>query len=563
MAYRVHPRSGRPQEYASFSAAKTAADATRFSRGRALKWKATKHCAGEPCEWYADDCDAWIEKVGARKNPASKRYIEVGANVGDDVVAFLDRAGLPSDVVKYQSGKAILEVAGPYNRIVKALGAEGSYKTWEWFTTAKPNPKKNPRYASGPYAERVKLPGWSGKAALEHAPAPRIRAAFGSTDHEAALEKAIVHANAAARAYNRTMKEAIAKHGDPQPWVSGIGSESFPEATKKLLRRQLDAFNRAQDAANLHYKATGKRTPFYKSEYAHRLVKAGGYGLGSAKSNPAASNRWGVTFKKGDVVQDHRGYKFRYVKLAKSDGFSRAYGKQAIVCHDLTGPLTEDMEVGINDLRHVVKSNPKRNPRALHDVVQEQMHYYGQAPKAHDIFGVSISPFQSFGGGTGPRYWTAAVRAKGYEIGTLRVTQKGAGNYQGVFTPSRYSVKDGMAMQRGYGSSVTLSGTSKEKVKAQVLSALEHGLKRTRQGSGAPRTRQNPAKYTLAPNPGGGVVIRKDGREIGTASKGGMMHGMQLIDYLPRNGYKLIKADGGVNLPRNLFPQIKAALGVA
>lgn len=180
--YRVHPRSGRPQEYASFSAAKIAADATRFSRGRALKWKATKHCAGEPCEWYADDCDAWIEKVGAKanprkrksrrnpassgtnvtyaapggpwitdlranpkkRNPAGKRYIEVGANVGDDVVAFLDRAGMPSDVVGHRGGKAIIEVAGTYARIVKALGDEGSYKTWEWFTTAKSNPKKNP-----------------------------------------------------------------------------------------------------------------------------------------------------------------------------------------------------------------------------------------------------------------------------------------------------------------------------------------------------------------------------------------------------------------------------------
>ena len=40
------------------------------------------------------------------------------------------------------------------------------------------------------------------------------------------------------------------------------------------------------------------------------------------------------------------------------------------------------------------------------------------------------------------------------------------------------------------------------------------------------------------------------------------MHGQQLIDYIPRNGYRLIKGDGGVNLPKSLFPQIKAALGM-
>lgn len=220
------------------------------------------------------------------KNPAGKRYIEVGANVGDDVASFLDRKGLPSEVVKHRGGMAVIEVAGAYSSIAKALGNEGSYKTWEWFTTAKPNPVKNPRYASGPYTEKVKVPGFYGKTGLEHATAPRVRAAFPGADHITAIEKAIVHANAAARAYNRTMKAAIAKHGEPHPWISGIGSESFPDATKKLLRKQLDAFNRAQDAVALHYKALGKRTPFYKSEYAHRLVKAGGYGLGSTKSNP-------------------------------------------------------------------------------------------------------------------------------------------------------------------------------------------------------------------------------------------------------------------------------------
>lgn len=162
------------------------------------------------------------------------------------------------------------------------VGADGTVI----FTPRAPIAKNNPRYDSGPYAERVKLPGWRSKALLVEAPAPRIRAAFGSTDHEAAIEKAIVHANAAARAYNRTMKAAIAKHGEPHPWVSGIGSDSFPEATKKLLRKQIDAFHRAQDAVEMHYNAMGKRKLLHQSPYAQRLVQAGNYGIGSAKSNP-------------------------------------------------------------------------------------------------------------------------------------------------------------------------------------------------------------------------------------------------------------------------------------
>jgi hypothetical protein len=163
----------------------------------------------------------------------------------------------------------------------------------------RPAAKANPRYASGAYAERIKLPGWNRPANLVEASAPRVRASFPGVSHEAAIEKAIVHANAAARAYNRTMKAAIAKHGDPHPWISGIGSEDFPEATKKLLRKQLDAFNRAQDAVALHYKALGKRTPLHKSDYAHRLVTAGGYGLGGAKSNPGA----GIWSKK-EIAQE-------------------------------------------------------------------------------------------------------------------------------------------------------------------------------------------------------------------------------------------------------------------
>lgn len=67
----------------------------------------------------------------------------------------------------------------------------------------------------------------------------------------------------------------------------------------------------------------------------------------------AHPNRFGHTFRKGQIVKDHRGYTFRYVKLAPWDDFSRAYGRQAIVCWDTSGPLTEDHEVGYHDLRPV------------------------------------------------------------------------------------------------------------------------------------------------------------------------------------------------------------------
>jgi hypothetical protein len=65
-----------------------------------------------------------------------------------------------------------------------------------------------------------------------------------------------------------------------------------------------------------------------------------------------ATNRWGHTFRKGDIVQDHRGYRFRYVKIAPSNDFSRAYGRQAVVDADLTGPLNtaSDWTVNLADL---------------------------------------------------------------------------------------------------------------------------------------------------------------------------------------------------------------------
>jgi hypothetical protein len=70
----------------------------------------------------------------------------------------------------------------------------------------------------------------------------------------------------------------------------------------------------------------------------------------AARANPARS-RWGYTFKKGDVVQDHRGVTYRYVKLAKANDFSRAYGRQAIVSLG-AGPidLDETMKIGLDDL---------------------------------------------------------------------------------------------------------------------------------------------------------------------------------------------------------------------
>jgi hypothetical protein len=71
-----------------------------------------------------------------------------------------------------------------------------------------------------------------------------------------------------------------------------------------------------------------------------------------------AKNRWGTSFKKGDLVQDHRGYTYRYVKLAPVDDFARAYGRQALVSSG-SGPIdpTDLDEVGLDDLRHV-KTNP-------------------------------------------------------------------------------------------------------------------------------------------------------------------------------------------------------------
>ena len=67
-----------------------------------------------------------------------------------------------------------------------------------------------------------------------------------------------------------------------------------------------------------------------------------------------ATNRWGVTFKKGDKVTYRSGsgmtFDGVYVKLAKSSNFSREYGRQAIIC---LGDVIdgEGMEVGLDDLR--------------------------------------------------------------------------------------------------------------------------------------------------------------------------------------------------------------------
>lgn len=143
--------------------------------------------------------------------------------------------------------------------------------------------RSNPRYTTGAYAERVKLPKRAGRAPIGEASVPYIQAAFRGTDHTAALEASIRHANAAARAYNRTMRAAYATHGEMGPPISGVGQEHFPAKTKDLLRKQLRAFNAAQDAAALHYKALGKRTPFSQSAYANQMVKAGGYGYGNAR----------------------------------------------------------------------------------------------------------------------------------------------------------------------------------------------------------------------------------------------------------------------------------------
>jgi hypothetical protein len=78
----------------------------------------------------------------------------------------------------------------------------------------------------------------------------------------------------------------------------------------------------------------------------------------AARSNP--TNRWGVTFKKGDIVQ-YQGSNYRYWKLDKADDFSRAYGRQAVLTYTLSGPFLADdtREAGIGDLTKP-RSNPAR-----------------------------------------------------------------------------------------------------------------------------------------------------------------------------------------------------------
>lgn len=160
--------------------------------------------------------------------------------------------------------------------------------------------KRNPSpYARGAYVERVKLPKWNGKPMLIEAPAPRIQAEFpgiSKAGHLKEVERACVKANIAAHAYNRAMRAAYTKYGTKGGSVSGIGQEHFPKNVKTHLIKALDAFQAAQDAAQLHYKASGARTPFYKSVWVDKLVKAGGYGLGQyeSKTNPKEAKRLGT-----------------------------------------------------------------------------------------------------------------------------------------------------------------------------------------------------------------------------------------------------------------------------
>lgn len=74
-----------------------------------------------------------------------------------------------------------------------------------------------------------------------------------------------------------------------------------------------------------------------------------------AKVNPV-TNRWGHTFKKGDLVEDHRGWRGPYLRLKKPNDFSRAYGPQALV------GVSEDTawSVGLDDLRPAKAKNPTK-----------------------------------------------------------------------------------------------------------------------------------------------------------------------------------------------------------
>lgn len=71
------------------------------------------------------------------------------------------------------------------------------------------------------------------------------------------------------------------------------------------------------------------------------------------KANP--SNRWGQSFKKGDMVS-YRGDAYTYVKLAPASDFSRAYGRQAI----LKSSDGYETKAGLDDLS-LVKANPHRS----------------------------------------------------------------------------------------------------------------------------------------------------------------------------------------------------------
>lgn len=91
------------------------------------------------------------------------------------------------------------------------------------------------------------------------------------------------------------------------------------------------------------------------------------------RSNP--TNRWGVTFKKGDIVQ-YQGANYRYWKLDKADDFSRAYGRQAVLTYALSGPFLADdtREAGIGDL-----TKPRSNPRVnKYEYLLVLQGHYGQ-----------------------------------------------------------------------------------------------------------------------------------------------------------------------------------------
>jgi hypothetical protein len=60
----------------------------------------------------------------------------------------------------------------------------------------------------------------------------------------------------------------------------------------------------------------------------------------------------------------------------------------------------------------------------------------------------------------------------------------------------------------------------------------------------------------------GKVYLTYQGRRVAAASKGGTMHGVQLIDWIPLGGFQIWKRDGSPKFPHALAYKVKSLLGV-